>query len=83
MMRQASNEDDTQLYEDRHKLHDYVRRTSMLALPRVVENFSSKFNRAAWAFLFFAGLVGTIYNEYRLIYTYLQFPSQVTVGARL
>ncbi len=81
MMRQVSDDDDTDFNEDRNKLRDYVKRSSILALPRAVEHFSSKFDRSVWAFLFLAGLVATIYSEYRLVYTYLQYPSQITVRA--
>ena len=61
------------------KWNEYAKRTSVLTVPRVLENFSSKINRACWAMVFVAGITMTIYNEYQLVATYLAYQSQISV----
>jgi hypothetical protein len=61
------------------KWEEYAQRSSVLTVPRVLENFSSKINRACWAVIFVAGITMTIWNEYQLVATYLAYQSQISV----
>jgi hypothetical protein len=61
---------------------DYVQRTSVLSIPRMFENFSSKINRVCWAFIFVGGITMTIYSEYQIVSTYLEYGAQISVHIR-